>query len=126
MSNRAERLAEDEYERENDFSAPVSGEYEDDSYAHETGTQGFSKGIPVQSDDADYEDPMQPPFSNSNQQLEQDEREAIDKSNIISGKGRSLRHSKPQAPSGYSEGPDEDDLPAEAFNTGRSDMKRVS
>lgn len=69
MSNRAERFAEDEYERENDFSAPVSGEYEDDSYAHETGTQGFSKGIPVQSDDADYDDPMQPPFSNSNQQL---------------------------------------------------------
>ncbi|KAL6235469.1 hypothetical protein BDW75DRAFT_230315 [Aspergillus navahoensis] len=126
MSNRAERLAEDAYERENDFSAPVSGEYNDSSYAHETGTQGFSKGIPVQSDDADYDDPMQPPFSNSNQQLEQDEREAINKSNIISGKGRSLRHSKPQAPTGYSEGPDEDDLPAEAFETGQSNTKRIS
>ncbi|RDW61891.1 uncharacterized protein DSM5745_10563 [Aspergillus mulundensis] len=125
MSDRAERLAEDAYEAENDYSAPVSGTYNDASYAHETGTQGFSKGIPVQSDDADYDDPMQPPYSNSNQQLAQDEREAIDKSNIIRGKGRSLRHSKPQAATKYSEGPDEDDLPQEAFETGQSSTKRV-
>ncbi|KAL5334542.1 hypothetical protein BJX70DRAFT_12671 [Aspergillus crustosus] len=125
MSNRTERTAEDAYEDENDRS-PVASDYHDNDYAHETGGKGFSMGIPVQKDEAAYDDPMQPPFSNSNQQLERDEREAIDKSNILRGKGRNLRHAKPQAPTAYDEGPGEDDVPDLAFETGQSDMKRVS
>ncbi|KAI9367779.1 hypothetical protein BJX61DRAFT_547172 [Aspergillus egyptiacus] len=125
MTTRREREAEDAYERANDPS-PVTGDFQDDSYAYETGNTGFSSGMPVQKDEEDYEDPMQPPFSNTNQQLEQDEREAIDKSNILRG-GRT-RHAKPQYPTGYSEGPEEDDLPAEVAEgtVGRSSMKRVS
>ena len=41
--------------------------------------------------------------------LEEDEQEAIDKSNIL--RGDRLRHAKPRTSNKYSEGPDEDDLP---------------
>ncbi|KAL2859730.1 hypothetical protein BJX68DRAFT_262151 [Aspergillus pseudodeflectus] len=123
MSNRAERQAEDAYERENDADAPVSGDYYDNSYAYESGEGGkFSMGVPVQRDEEEYEDPMQPPFSNTQEQLERDEREAIDKSNIMKG---GLRHAKPRYKGGYNEGPDEDDLPAEVEETGQSDTRRV-
>ena len=70
---------------------------------------------------------MQPPYSNSDQQLgesipefyfsfrtnpyiEQDEREAVDKSNIL--RGDRLRHAKPSTSNKYNEGPDETDLPS--------------
>ncbi|KAL4790021.1 hypothetical protein BDV19DRAFT_382646 [Aspergillus venezuelensis] len=124
MSNRAERTAEDAYERANDPSD--FNDIHDNSYAYQTGNQGFSMGIPVQRDEDDLEDPMQPPYSNSNQQLEQDENEAIDRSNMLNdpSSGRTTRRNKPQA-TGYSEGPDEDDLPSEAIETGQSDTRRV-
>jgi hypothetical protein len=41
----------------------------------------------------------------------EDERAAMDKSNIL--KGPRTRQAEPQAATGYSEGPDEDDLPKE-------------
>ncbi|KAJ5543321.1 hypothetical protein N7535_005749 [Penicillium sp. DV-2018c] len=44
--------------------------------------------------------------------IEKDENEAIEKSNIL--KGDRLRHAKPRTSNKYNEGPDEDDLPAEA------------
>ncbi|KAL3481843.1 hypothetical protein BJX99DRAFT_218325 [Aspergillus californicus] len=112
MSNRVERDAEDFYERENDES-PVTGDFTDRSYA----SSGAAR-IPVQADNMGFEDPMQPPGSNSNQQLKADEAEAIDKSNVL--RGSRTRGAKPQYATGYSEGPDEDDLPAEVENTGRS------
>lgn len=57
----------------------------------------------------------------------QDEAEAIDRSNILgrTGQGRELRDAKPQAASGYNEGPTEDELPDEAFATGQSSTGRV-
>lgn len=67
MSNRAEREAEDRYEAENDPS-PVSADVIDNSYVGETRPELRSQ-VPVQADEADYEDPMQPPYSNSDQQL---------------------------------------------------------
>ncbi|KAL5335745.1 hypothetical protein BJX70DRAFT_390475 [Aspergillus crustosus] len=106
MSNRAERLAEDSYEAQNDAS-PVSGTFKDDSYAHETRSE-LKGHIPVQRDDAAYEDPMQPPFSNSDKQLAQDEDEAIDKSNIL--RGDRTRHAKPVAETKYAEGEDEEEF----------------
>ncbi|KAJ9480918.1 hypothetical protein VN97_g12601 [Penicillium thymicola] len=107
MSNRAERVAEDNYERENDPS-PVSGDIKDDSYTKETNAN-LRGQVAVQEDDQQYDDPMQPPYSNTDQQLEEDEQEAIDKSNIL--RGDRLRHEKPRTSDKYSEGPDEDDLP---------------
>jgi hypothetical protein len=67
MSNRAEREAEDSYERDNDAS-PVTGSFEDDTYVHEPNPNLRDK-VPVQRDTEDYEDPMQPPYSNSDEQL---------------------------------------------------------
>ncbi|PGH14386.1 hypothetical protein AJ80_05976 [Polytolypa hystricis UAMH7299] len=119
MSNPTEREAEDLYEAENDPSR-VSGSGPDSSYV-----AGTKRGEPVsvQGDDAPVEDPMQPPFSNTDQQLERDEQEAVDKSNIL--KGDRTRHAKPQTASGYNEGPNEDDLPAEVTrgDTGQSSMR---
>ncbi|KAJ5595407.1 uncharacterized protein N7459_001615 [Penicillium hispanicum] len=110
MSNAEERQAEDLYERDNDQS-PVTGSFRDSSYANETRSD-LRNTVPVQSDNQSVDDPVQPPFSNSDQQLEQDENEALDRSNIL--RGDRLRHTKPRTSTGYSEGPDEDDLPAEA------------
>lgn len=45
--------------------------------------------------------------------IAQDEKDAVDKSNILGGDR--LRHAKPQTSNKYNEGPDEDDLPAEAY-----------
>jgi hypothetical protein len=67
MSNQYEREAEDRYEAQND-TYPVSGDFRDNTYAHETRSE-LRSHIPVVRDDADLDDPMQPPFSNSNQQL---------------------------------------------------------
>ncbi|KAL2848492.1 hypothetical protein BJY01DRAFT_246366 [Aspergillus pseudoustus] len=79
MTTRREREAEDAYERQNDDKVPVSGDYYDNSYTYESGAGGkFSLSVLVQRDEADYEDPMQPPFSNSQKQLERDEREVIE------------------------------------------------
>lgn len=67
MSNPAERTAEDQYEENND-SSPVTGDFTDNSYANET-NPNLRDQVPVQGDNAQIEDPMQPPYSNSDQQL---------------------------------------------------------
>ncbi|KAF7589027.1 hypothetical protein BBP40_004854 [Aspergillus hancockii] len=123
MSNQYERQAEDRYEAQNDTS-PVSGDFQDNTYARETRSE-LRSHIPVVKDDASLDDPMQPPFSNSDQQLERDEGEAIDRSNILGGDR--LRHSKPTTQNKYSEGPDEDDLPEDVRygQSGRSATGRM-
>ncbi|OOQ90997.1 hypothetical protein PEBR_02089 [Penicillium brasilianum] len=108
MSNPAEREAEDSYERENDPS-PVPGFEPDDSWAREPNPD-LQDIVPVQRDEQPVEDPIQPPDSNSDQQLAQDEREAVDQSNIL--RGERTRHAKPTVSNRYNEGPDEDDLPS--------------
>ncbi|KAL2424520.1 hypothetical protein ABEF95_011365 [Exophiala dermatitidis] len=112
------RAADDRYEAQNDPKTEVSGDINDDSYV-----RSGDKTIPVQKDSAPVEDPIQPPQSNTNAQLEQDEREAIDKSNIV--KGGRTRGAQPTG--SYSEGPDEDDLPKEVVTgeSGRSDIKAL-
>ncbi|KAJ5558914.1 hypothetical protein N7461_002886 [Penicillium sp. DV-2018c] len=67
MLNRAERIAEDDQERNND-SSPVTGSFTDDSYAKET-RSSLKDQVPVQGDNERLEDPFQPPYSNSDQQL---------------------------------------------------------
>ncbi|KAL1978713.1 hypothetical protein VTN31DRAFT_1572 [Thermomyces dupontii] len=114
MSNLYERQADDRYEAENDPRG--SENLFDDSYVE-------GGPIPVQRDEEPLDDPIQPPFSNTDAQLEQDEREAIDRSNIL--KGSRTRHAKPRTRNAYNEGPDEDDLPAEVLqgNSGRSSTR---
>lgn len=67
MSNPTEREAEDNYERENDPS-PVTEDFTENSYAVEP-QSNLRDQVPVQEDEQPYEDPMQPPYSNSDQQL---------------------------------------------------------
>ncbi|EAW14290.1 uncharacterized protein ACLA_073250 [Aspergillus clavatus NRRL 1] len=124
MSNRVERAAEDNYEAENDAS-PVPADVIDNSYVGETRSELLNQ-VPVQRDEASYDDPMQPPYSNSDQQLADDEREAIDRSNILSGDR--LRHAKPMTQNKYNEGPGEDDLPdvVRYGDSGVSGTKRLS
>ncbi|KAJ5174063.1 uncharacterized protein N7500_001994 [Penicillium coprophilum] len=107
MSTRAERVADYNYERQND-SSPVTANFTDNSYAHET-DPSLRNQVPVQGESEPLEDPIQPPYSNSNQQLEEDESEVIDESRIL--KGDRLRHAKPGTSNKYNEGPDESDLP---------------
>ncbi|KAL2760566.1 hypothetical protein ACRALDRAFT_2039182 [Sodiomyces alcalophilus JCM 7366] len=75
------------------------GQVKDDSFA-----TGKDEPIPVQSDDAKVEEPIKTELADTDQQLEQDEREAIDKSNIMQ---EGLRHAKPRGT--YKE-PDDSDL----------------
>ncbi|KAI9035151.1 uncharacterized protein KD926_004467 [Aspergillus affinis] len=110
MSNQYEREAEDIEERDNDPS-PVTSHFADDSYAKET-NRNLRSQVPVQSDRAPYADPIQPPYSNTQAQVEEDEAEIANSSNIL--RGDRLRHAKPRTENKYSEGPNEDDLPAEA------------
>ncbi|KAJ9302061.1 hypothetical protein DTO271G3_927 [Paecilomyces variotii] len=125
MSNRVEREAEDNYEAENDPS-PVSGRVIDDSYAYSETQPGMRNQVPIQRDEDDFEDPVQPPYSNSNEQLQDDEREAIDQNNILGGDR--LRHAKARSSTGYNEGPDENDLPEDVAggDNGRSATRRLS
>lgn len=67
MSNRPEREAEDLYERDNDPS-PVTGTFADNSYAKET-KSNLRQHVPVQGDNRAVEDPIQPPYSNTDAQL---------------------------------------------------------
>lgn len=146
MSNRYEREAEDLYEAQNDAS-PVPGNVYDSSYVSDTRPE-LRDQLPVQADQEDYDDPFQPPYSNSNEQLgmhyitltwiehdwrgangastEEDEKEAINKSNIL--EGDRTRHAKPQSANRYNEGPDEEDLPdyARYGTSGVSGTKRLS
>jgi len=55
MSNHADRIADDDYE-------------EVDDYAKET-DPSLKDQVPVQGDDEQIEDPIQPPYSDSDQQL---------------------------------------------------------
>lgn len=67
MTSRPEREAEDSYERDNDAS-PITGDIHDDSYIFDN-RGAMSNQLPVQADEVDYDDPMQAPYSNSNDQL---------------------------------------------------------
>ena len=67
MSSRLEREAEDNYEAENDAS-PVSGDAPDNTYMRDTRSE-LRNQVPVHSDQQEYDDPMQPPYSNSDNQL---------------------------------------------------------
>ncbi|KAK4114411.1 hypothetical protein N656DRAFT_777614 [Canariomyces notabilis] len=59
------------------------GQVDDPSYK-----TGKNEAVPVIDDNEPVEDPMRPGQADSDKQLEQDEREAIDKSNIIGERTR--------------------------------------
>ncbi|KAL7622212.1 hypothetical protein AAE478_007715 [Parahypoxylon ruwenzoriense] len=77
------------------------GQVYDESYAAEA--RKDDAGIPVLKDDDAIEDPIKPSQADSDEQLEHDEVEAIDESNIVKER---TRGEKPRA--SYKEPTDED------------------
>ncbi|KAL1591898.1 hypothetical protein SLS60_011490 [Paraconiothyrium brasiliense] len=61
-----------------------AGDARDNDYASRTG----QSHIPVQRDEAAVEDPYNSPDADSDQQLERDEQDAIDSSNIVDSRTR--------------------------------------
>ncbi|KAK0703508.1 hypothetical protein B0T26DRAFT_600768, partial [Lasiosphaeria miniovina] len=80
--------------------APDGNPPQDNSYV----SRRF-ESIPVQKDSAPVEDPIDARTADTDQQLERDDVEAIDKSNILKGKSKT-RHAKPAG--SYKEPSDED------------------
>ncbi|KAL2150562.1 hypothetical protein VTH82DRAFT_7125 [Thermothelomyces myriococcoides] len=80
------------YQRDDKLGASLErdappGQVNDPSYK----TRG-NEAVPVVDDDAPVDDPMKPGSADSDRQLERDERDAIDKSNILKDR---TRHAKP-------------------------------
>ncbi|KAF2687469.1 hypothetical protein K458DRAFT_401978 [Lentithecium fluviatile CBS 122367] len=96
--------ADDQYEQQNDFTsnAPV-GDAVDNDYASRTG----QSQIPVQKDEASVEDPYDPATADSDEQLVQDEKDAIDRSNIMDTRTRGAA----KKAGTYAEPGDEEGLP---------------
>ncbi|KAI4109445.1 MAG: hypothetical protein L6R37_000602 [Teloschistes peruensis] len=104
--------ADDQYEQQNDVTGGdvPSGSKIDNDYASRTGQYQ----IPVQKDEAPVADPINPDTADSDQTLAQDDKEAIDQSNIIGGRTRGAKPS-----GGYTEPGDEEGLPGADDGTSR-------
>jgi hypothetical protein len=70
MSNPKEREADDSYEANND-PAPLPSTLIDNSYAGDT-YRDLAGTVPIQRDEDGYDDPIQPPYSNSDEMLGKD------------------------------------------------------
>nr|POF04173.1 hypothetical protein CFP56_21928 [Quercus suber] len=90
----------------------TSGHGADNDY---TSRPGQKDVVPVQSDDAPVEDPIDGETADSDQQLEADESQAIDKDNIIDER---TRGAAPQE-GAYTEPGDEEGLPGPDDGTSR-------
>ncbi|EHK21111.1 uncharacterized protein TRIVIDRAFT_59511 [Trichoderma virens Gv29-8] len=88
MSRYASQQTDDKQLYDTVGSNIPEGQVQDDSYV-----TSRKEPIPVESDNAVVEDPVQTSLADTDQQLEQDEKEAIDKSNIIDQR---TRGSKPR------------------------------
>ncbi|KAM6527195.1 hypothetical protein FSOLCH5_003266 [Fusarium solani] len=88
-----------------------SGEFQENSYVSRPGEK--AEPIPVQADSDTVEDPIDANNANADAQLERDDADAIDKSNIIDERTRGA--TKPGGT--YKEPGDEEGLPDD---TGRS------
>ncbi|KFA66080.1 hypothetical protein S40285_08144 [Stachybotrys chlorohalonatus IBT 40285] len=90
-----------------------TGQVADDSYVSRSGHK--NEPLPVQSDNAKVEDPIDGTVADSDAQLERDEKDAIDTSNIIDERTRGS-----QPATSYREPGDEEGLPSD---TGRSSTR---
>ncbi|KAI9678755.1 MAG: hypothetical protein M1817_005812 [Caeruleum heppii] len=96
--------ADDQYEQQNDAvsgDAPA-GDAKDNDYVNRPG----DSTIAVQKDEAPVDDPIDPKTADSDETLQRDDAEAIDKSNIIGGR---TRGAGPKG--GYTEPGDDEGLP---------------
>ncbi|KAF4823617.1 hypothetical protein CGCSCA5_v001665 [Colletotrichum siamense] len=79
-----------------------TGDVQDNDYVSRQPQRG--EPIRVQADDAKVEDPIDPQTADSDQQLERDDKEAIDKDNIIDERTRSAKPSGTYREPGDTEG----------------------
>ncbi|KAI1641345.1 hypothetical protein F4809DRAFT_636632 [Biscogniauxia mediterranea] len=100
-----------------DESQP-SGEVADDSYVSRPGHK--DEQVPVVSDQDRVEDPIDGAKADSDEQLARDDRDAIDKSNILGP--RRTRGAGP-AEGAYREPGDEEGLPPAEDGTSSADVK---
>ncbi|CAL8578222.1 hypothetical protein XPA_004016 [Xanthoria parietina] len=105
--------ADDQYEQQNDTTTGdvPSGVKTDNDYASRTGQYQ----IPVQKDETPVTDPIDPATADSDEMLAQDDKDAIDQSNIVGG-GRT-RGAK--VAGGYKEPGDEEGMPPADDGTSR-------
>ncbi|KAI0204968.1 hypothetical protein F4808DRAFT_412785 [Astrocystis sublimbata] len=75
---------------DNQVNEAPTGSVQDDSYVKR---QGDNAAIDVVKDDADIEDPVSAENADSDQQLDKDDKDAIDSSNIIKSR---LRGNEPK------------------------------
>ncbi|KAL9641306.1 MAG: hypothetical protein Q9204_000100 [Flavoplaca sp. TL-2023a] len=104
--------ADDQYEQQNDPTSgdAPSGVKGDNDYTSRTGQYQ----IPVQKDEAPVTDPINPDTADSDATLAQDDKDAIDQSNIIGGRTRGAGPS-----GGYAEPGDEEGMPPASDGTSR-------
>jgi hypothetical protein len=95
-----------------------SGEFRDDSYVSRPGAK--AEPLPVQSDADKVEDPINEAKADTDEQLEADDRQAIDQSNVLNER---TRGSNKTAKGLFREPGDEEGLPSD---TGVSDNTRVN
>ncbi|KAK4893801.1 hypothetical protein LTR27_007826 [Elasticomyces elasticus] len=95
-------------------NAPTDTDATDNDYVSRTGQKQAS--VPVQKDEDSVEDPIDPATADSDKVLEQDEKSAMDKSNIIEG-GRTRGAAKKAGT--YTEPGDEDGMPPPEDGTSR-------
>ncbi|RFU74042.1 hypothetical protein TARUN_8208 [Trichoderma arundinaceum] len=77
------------YDKETDVTSVPEGQVHDDSYV----TDQKYQSIPVQRDNARVEDPIEASSADTDEQLNKDDEEAIDQSNIVDER---TRGSKPR------------------------------
>ncbi|CAI6079358.1 unnamed protein product [Clonostachys chloroleuca] len=90
MSKNAWAYTDEKDDRVPEVPEAPEGQVQDDSYVTKT-----NEPIPVTGDNANIADPMKPKNADSDKQLEADDREAIDKSNMLESetRGAKLRES---------------------------------
>ncbi|KAK0389049.1 hypothetical protein NLU13_2625 [Sarocladium strictum] len=89
-----------------DLQDAPSGDVRDDSYVSRQGNK--DEPLPVQSDGDRVEDPIDENVADTDEQLERDDKDAIDESNIIDER---TRHAKPTE--SYREPGDDEGLPSD-------------
>ncbi|KAM0346390.1 hypothetical protein ACHAPU_005454 [Fusarium lateritium] len=90
----------------NSLQDAPSGDYQEDSYVSRPGQK--EQPIPVQSDSDRVEDPIDAEQADTDAQLERDDKDAIDESNIIEERTRGAAQ-----PGAYTEPGDEEGLPSD-------------
>ncbi|KAF7563989.1 hypothetical protein G7046_g129 [Stylonectria norvegica] len=100
-------------------------EFKDDSYVSRQGSK--NETIPVQSDTAKIDDPVNAATADTDEQLERDDADAIDQDNIVEGRTRNAKPSQGYREPGDTEGlPSNDGTSNEASGASSADKPKAN